>query len=68
LRLEGDAVVASGPPAALTPDVVERLRARKLDLLAWLKGDRSRGVRRTSKGILWKLAPAAEPRQRYALM
>ncbi len=55
IRLEpgaGDALVLEGPRDALTPDLVERLRAHKADLLAMLRpspADPIRGRRRSER-------------------
>ena len=54
LDLRGEKFEVDCPAQVLTPDLLEELRERRLDLIAFLNGDRSRGFRRLPDGrVAW---------------
>ena len=69
LRLNRERLVVNGPVGVLTEAQLAELRARRLDLIAYLQGDRSRGVRRLKGGsVAWLAKPPPEERPTTAIM
>jgi hypothetical protein len=69
LRLNGDRLVVNGPVGVLTEAQLAELRARRLDVIAYLQGDRSRGVRRLESGaVAWLARPPPKERPTTAIM
>ncbi len=68
-KVEGDELKIGGPLDVLEdPNVLSLLRQRKLDLIAYLQGDESRGFRRLANGkVLWKVQRPSELKQSSAL-
>ena len=68
LSLNGERLVVDGPVEVLTEAKLAELRLRRLDLIAYLRGDRSRGIRRLEGGVAWIPKPHCEERPERAVL